>query len=158
MQHTLSQASVTYQTKSMGLFNSVGQFKEVKAAIDFNPQHPEHGNISASLKVASLDSKNKMRDDHLKSKDFFEAEVYPEIHIQSASIHHQKDDQYIGDFTFKIKNKTKQLTIPFTYTGTANQGLFNTEFNIKRTDFNIGSKNFMTGNDIKVTIAVQTMY
>ena len=84
---------------------------------------PEAGISGAEAKVtinaSSIDTRNADRDGHLKSNDFFDMETYPELTFVSTSIAANGDGgvDVTGDLT--IKGKTKSITIPFDYEGTA---------------------------------------
>ncbi|GAB2703586.1 YceI family protein [Mucilaginibacter koreensis] len=155
--HTVTKSLVTYQIKNMG-FNTDGKFGDVKADIDFDKAHPETSSISAAIEVNSLDSDNEMRDNHLKGADYFDAARHPQITMKSVSIKPVKGNTYTGVFALTIKGKTKNVTMPFTYTENGNTGTFNGSFTLKRTDFGIGGKSLMMADDAKVTVNVQTTF
>jgi len=56
------------------------------------------------------------RDTHLRSKDFFEVETFPDMTFKSTKVEKKGDMWNVtGDFT--LKGVTKQVTIPFTVNG-----------------------------------------
>lgn len=153
----VTKSTVAYQIKNMG-FNTSGSFGGLQADINFDKAHPETSSIEASIDVATLNSDNTMRDNHLKSEDYFDVAKYPKITMKSIAIKHKGGDNYVGTFNITIKNKTKELTMPFTYTETGNQGMFNGSFTIKRTNFGIGGKSMVLADDATVTVNVQTTF
>ncbi len=157
VKQTVGKSSVTYQVKNMG-FNSSGSFGGLQAAINFDKAKPESSSISASIEVSTLNSDNTMRDNHLKSEDYFDAARYPKIVMQSVSVKNEKGNNYLGVFNITIKDKTKQVNVPFTYTETGNQGAFKGTFAIKRSYFGIGGKSMMLADDVTITVDVQTTF
>lgn len=157
VKHTVTKYSVTYQIKNLG-FNTTGTFGGLQADINFDKNHPDSGSISASIDVNTLNSENTMRDNHLKSEDYFDAAKYPRITMTSTSIKHKGGNNYVGTFNITIKDKTKEVVMPFTYTESGNQGTFTGTFTIKRTDFGIGGKSMMMADDARVTLEVQTTF
>lgn len=78
----------------------------------------EDPSLTVTIQVASVDTRNEDRDNHLRSADFFDVENYPTITFTSHN-YEIKDDvaEITGDLT--IKDVTRQLTIPFEYQGEA---------------------------------------
>lgn len=68
-----------------GLMTVKGHFDRYSGTLDL------HGRpaITLTIEAASLDTGNKKRDEHLRSKDFFDAERHPEIRFVSdtATLH-----------------------------------------------------------------------
>lgn len=157
VKHTVTKYSITYQIKNLG-FNSTGTFGGLQAEIAFDKNRPDSSSMMASIDVSTLNSDNTMRDNHLKSEDYFDVAKYPKILMKSTTIRRKGGDEYIGTFNITIKDKTKEITMPFTYTETGNAGTFKGAFTIKRTDFGIGGKSMMMADDAKVMLEVHTTF
>jgi len=73
--------------------------------------------LEVTLKTSSINTNNKVRDDHLRSDDFLNAEKYPEIHFIAKSFKKKRGDKYEvkGDLT--IRDVTKEVTLIAEYTG-----------------------------------------
>ena len=89
-----------------------------------------------------------MRDDHLRSADFFEVEKYPRMTFKSASVKKTAQNKYriTGDAT-TLYGITKPVTMELWYRGTienpqskAVTAGFQLTGVLKRSDFNIGPK------------------
>ena len=70
-------SSIRLTTKSMGLIPVKGAFREVGG----HGGVAEDGRVSGTVTVAaaSIDTRNKRRDTHLRSADFFNCEAHPDI-------------------------------------------------------------------------------
>lgn len=64
--------------------------------------------ISGTADVTTLTTGNKMRDKHLQSSDFFDAEKYPEMSFTCDEIV-KKDDKYYAKGTLQIKDVKKTV-------------------------------------------------
>jgi polyisoprenoid-binding protein YceI len=96
-------------TKVRGSFNNfTGQ-----AHLDFAA--PEQSTVNLVLEVASIDTRNDQRDEHLRTNDFFDAATYPEITFRSSRIEHRSGDNYrlSGDLTIKDLTRSVDLDIDF---------------------------------------------
>jgi polyisoprenoid-binding protein YceI len=100
-------------TKVRGAFNVF----EGTAHIDGND--PSKSSATVSIDVASVDTRQPQRDDHLRTNDFFDAPTYPKITFVSTSAEKVDDQTFrlTGDLT--IKDVTKSISIDFEYNGSA---------------------------------------
>lgn len=96
-----------------------GAFNEIDGSGYFNADDPADSELSVSIQVASIDSRNADRDGHLLSADFFDAEVYPTISFASTGIVAAGDDRFevTGDLT--LKDQTHPVTFDVELAGTA---------------------------------------
>jgi polyisoprenoid-binding protein YceI len=73
-------STIEFKSKSMwGLAPVKGRFKEYGGDGQITDTQTVFGRID--IKVASVDTKIRRRDDHLRSADFFEAEKFPDISV-----------------------------------------------------------------------------
>lgn len=86
-----------------------GTLGDVSATINFDVSDLSKGSISGTVNVSTLDTKNKMRNKHLKSDDYFDIENYPTMTFRSASIS-EKDGAFFIKGKLKIKSTEKQTT------------------------------------------------
>jgi polyisoprenoid-binding protein YceI len=95
-----------------------GAFNEFEGAISFDGDNPANATAQVTIKVASIDTRNGQRDEHLRGNDFLAMESYPEITFVATELRPTEDGlELTGDLT--IRGVTRQITIPFTYEGTA---------------------------------------
>lgn len=107
---------IGFKIRHMGLINVPGAFKDFTGQIDFNAEDPKRSSVDFAVKMKSVDTRVDARDNHLRSKDFFEVEKYPEMKFKSKSIE-KKANRYIvkGDLT--MKDVTKEIEIPVSIYG-----------------------------------------
>jgi polyisoprenoid-binding protein YceI len=99
-----------FEVKHLGIAFVDGQFKtlegnvESATATDFN-----NAKINFSIDVNSIDTRVEMRDNHLKSDDFFSAAKFPTMKLANATLK-GNDGKYTltGDLT--IRDVTKKVT------------------------------------------------
>ena len=65
--------------------------------------------ISANIQVASIDTDNGPRDEHLRSKAFFDAMVFPQITFTSTSIEKNEMGQYLIKGLLMIKGVSREV-------------------------------------------------
>ncbi len=73
-----SKSTIGLRSKSMwGLAPVKGVFRQVSGQGTVSPAGDVSGTVTVS--AASIDTKNKKRDTHLRSDDFFDGDTYPDI-------------------------------------------------------------------------------
>lgn len=125
------------------IFDVDGEFRQYEVEIDGDPAKPETVKVRASIDVASIDTKNAKRDNHLRSPDFFDAEKHPKITFASTSVR-SKSDQLIVKGQLSMHGKTKEVTIPFKVANGKNGAgvpttTYKGKLTIDRNDFGIGT-------------------
>lgn len=93
-----------------------GEFSDYTATIKADPANRTVQSIEATIKVASIDTRNKKRDDHLRSPDFFDAANHPAMTFKSTKVVGKGDDITVyGDLT--IRGTTKQVALKGGFAG-----------------------------------------
>lgn len=118
-----------------------GRFNDVKGFFVLDNDLSK-AQVEVTVPISSLDTGVKKRDDHLKSKDFFDAKKYPTMTFKSKKFTGNVTEfQVVGDLT--IKNVTKEVTLDGKYTGSVKDTWGNIRAavqatgKVNRRDFNI---------------------
>jgi polyisoprenoid-binding protein YceI len=152
--NNLTKASVTFKIKNMGI-STGGKIGAVQADIKFIPDDLGKSKIEAVAESASINTDNEMRDNHLKGEDYFDVAKYPKITMRSISFKHNSGNNYTGQFNLTIKDKTKQVTVPFTYTDAGGTASVKGSFKINRRDFGIGGSSLVLADEAIITIEAE---
>jgi polyisoprenoid-binding protein YceI len=80
-----SQTSIEFHTKAMWVLNVKGTFRAIEGGGTVGADGSTRGSIV--LDAASVDTKKKKRDDHLRTKDFFEVDAFPTITFTVTGAH-----------------------------------------------------------------------
>jgi polyisoprenoid-binding protein YceI len=96
-----------------------GSFTDFAGTAVLDAEDPTRSHAEVTIQVASVDTGNAQRDEHLRTNDFFDAATYPEIRFVSTKAESVGDDNYrlTGDLT--IKGITHQVAVDFEFTGLA---------------------------------------
>ena len=150
-QSTVTRSSITFKTKNLGI-GVDGSVGGLQATIHFNPNNLADASFDASVDVKTLTTDNSMRDGHLKSDEFFDVARYPKILLKSVAIKHKSGNRYTGQFNLTIKNKTKTVEIPFTYTAKGALSDFTGSFRINRLDYGVGDTSLTLSDEVTISI------
>lgn len=94
------------------LFSNVpGKFDDFTGMIQFDEANPEQSSVEVDIKTASIDTGVKMRDDDLRSPNFFDATKYPETTFKSKSVKATGNNTFdvTGDLT--MHGVTKEVVL-----------------------------------------------
>ena len=107
-------SEVAFKVKHMMISTVTGHFEDFSATAKTNGDDFSKAVVEFSAKTASVNTKNKDRDGHLQSDDFFNSEKYPELKFVSKSFDGEK---LVGDLT--IRDVTKEVTLNAEFNGVA---------------------------------------
>ena len=150
-----------------------GTFDDYEINLTFDAENPGNSSVRVTIDVASINTGNERRDNHLRSGDFFEAEAYPKMTFVSTSVRQTGADQLValGDLT--IKGVTRQIELPITLLGVMDVpeemqqmlggvqriASFSADAKLNRKDFGVGVGNWaatmVVGGEVTVGIAVE---
>lgn len=78
--------NIGFKVKHMMVAQVNGRFSEYDAQLEMTGENFEEAKLKFTAKTASIDTNNSERDEHLRSPDFFNARMHPEIRFQSYRI------------------------------------------------------------------------
>lgn len=145
---------------------SKGKFNDFKGSITYDAKKPGATKVEATIQVASIDTENERRDNHLKSADFFDVEKYPTITFKSKKAEKKGDLLHItGDLT--MHGVTKEVVLPVEVLGVGMHPMakapvagFSSEITLKRSEFGVNSWTDMAGvlgDEVKVSLLIEAV-
>jgi len=111
--YTIDKAHTTigFAVRHMMVSNVKGSFGEFEGTIEFDENDPSSMKASAVIQVASIDTANEKRDDHLRNEDFFDAPQFPTITFETTRVEGELPNlTLVGNLT--MKGVTKEVSIP----------------------------------------------
>jgi len=151
-------SAVTFTVRHMGISNVTGRIPAVSGTIVYDPADPAKSSVDAVIKTASVDTGVGMRDNDLRSANYFDSSKFPEASFKSKRIEKRGDHLVaIGDFT--LKGVTKEIELPFDLakadTPRGPVYGFTTETTLNRKDYNVNGGGPVVGDNIKLEISVE---
>jgi polyisoprenoid-binding protein YceI len=160
-------SNLDFSIRHMMIAKVKGTFHTFEAEIEADPEDITSANISVSVDLSSIDTRNKDRDAHLRSADFFDVDNNPKMTFQSTKITKTGDGEYdvVGDLT--IHGVTKSETLSITYEGGGkdpwgNEKVgFSGQGSIKRSDFGLTynaaleTGGVLIADEVKISIEIE---
>lgn len=134
-----------FEVKHMSISTVKGYFSDFSAEVTYAKKDYSDMIIKVTAKVASINTGVEMRDNHLRSADFFDAEKYPEMTFLSSRIERLDDHnaKLYGQLT--LHGITKPVELYITHSGTVVNPMnkqetagFRISGSIDRKEYNLG--------------------
>lgn len=159
-------SEIGFSVKHMMISKVKGSFESFEAVVEANEEDLSGALIDFKINVASINTNNEDRDNHLRSADFFDVENYPEIKFSANDIT-KKGSEYelTGDLT--IKGVTRPVTFEVEYGGKGTNPwgqevvAFSAEGKVNRRDFGLTwnqaleTGGVLVGEDIKISLELE---
>ena len=140
-------SKLTFTVTHLGISDVSGLFKNFDVKIASSKDDFSDATFDLSADVASVNTEVEMRDNHLKSADFFDAEKYPKLTFKSTALQPAGKNRYKLTGNLTLHGVTKPVTMDLLYRGTVENPMskkatsgFQVTGTIKRSDFGIGEK------------------
>lgn len=156
--HSAAQFSVRH----MGISTVRGTFKKVEGTVQYDSADPTKTAIDVTIDAASLDTRNDMRDNDLRSDHFFDVAKYPTLTFKSKRVEPGSSGKYkvTGDLT--IHGVTKEVVLDVEGPtgpikdprGNSHMGASATT-SVKRSDFGMTWGTGMVGDEAQITLDVE---
>ncbi|MFB3162412.1 YceI family protein [Neobacillus sp. 179-J 1A1 HS] len=162
-----SHSNVGFEVKHMMVSKVKGQFESYTAEVEAaDLSDLTTASIAFKLDVASINTRNDDRDNHLRSADFFDVENNPTIEFTSSNITKDGDNYRVtGDLTIKEVTKPVTFSVEFNGKGTNPWGVevygFEAETKINREEFGLTwnaaleTGGVLVGKDIKIKVELE---
>lgn len=130
-------SEITFKVRHMMISNVKGSFTDFTSELVSEDDTFKNVKVKTIIKTDSVNTNNADRDNHLKSEDFFNVAVNPEITFESNSL----NDEITGNLT--INGITKPVTLDVEFGGINvdpwgnTKAGFSFEGKIKRSDFGL---------------------
>ena len=136
-----------------------GLFKNFDVTITTTKPDFSDAMFDLSADAASINTEVEMRDNDLKSANYFDVATYPKITFRSTSIMPDGQNKFKLTGNLSMHGVTKPVTMNLWFRGTTENPMskkkdagFKLTGNLKRSDFNIGSKtsSAIVSDDIEI--------
>jgi polyisoprenoid-binding protein YceI len=161
-------SSVEFAVKHMGIATVRGRFHEFDGTVEVG-DHLAGSTVRGSVAVASIDTGDAQRDEHLRGPDFFDAERYPQITFESTRIEpiDAESSRVFGNLT--MHGITREIRVEVVFQGTDTDPWGNERIGLEgvsvlnRSDFDmkfnqaLGSGNALVGDKVSIALDVSAV-
>lgn len=163
----VAHSEIGFSVKHLMIAKVKGVFHQFEASIEADPTDLTTADIEFAIDLASVDTRNSDRDNHLKSADFFDGENHPKLLFKARKIVRTGEDEYeiTGDVT--LRGVTRSETFKATFEGAGkdpwgNEKVgFSASGSLKRSDYGLTynavleTGGVLIGDEVKVSIEIE---
>jgi polyisoprenoid-binding protein YceI len=110
---------IGFSVRHMMVTTVRGQFRSYRGTMNLDPRDFTRSTFEGEIDVASIDTGNPDRDNHLRTNDFFDAPNHPKIKFRSTRIEAKGENEYTVHGTITIRGVEKPLALQVEYLGTS---------------------------------------
>jgi polyisoprenoid-binding protein YceI len=140
-------SKLTFSITHLGISDVAGLFKNFDVTITSSKADFSDAVFELSADASSIDTEVEMRDNHLRTADFFDVANHPTMTFKSSGIKKVGKEKYKLTGNLTLRGITKPVTMDLWYRGTIENPMskaptsgFQLTGKIKRSDFDFGSK------------------
>lgn len=146
--------------------NVPGRFSQFSGTFVFDEKAVENSSVDVTIDVASVDTDNPKRDEHLRSADFFDVATHPQMTFKSVKVRKLDGQRFAVDGNLTLRGVTKPVTLDVEFLGThpgMGSGLrvgFAASAKINRQEFGVNwnkaldQGGFLLGDDVRIDINI----
>lgn len=135
-----------------------GSFARFAARIDFDPDQPAAGSISADIDLGSVDTQYAERDEYLRDPEWFHIARWPEAQFRATAIEPAAAG-FVARGELTLRGVTQPVELPFTFTTTPAGARLEGTASLLRLDFGVGTGDWTNtqwvGNEVQVMVNLQ---
>jgi polyisoprenoid-binding protein YceI len=158
-------SSVEFSVKHLGIATVRGNFNEFEGTLEVGDDL-ESARAYGTVQCASVSTNEDQRDNHLRSEDFFHAEVHPELSFASTAIRPVDDDTFEIEGDLTMRGVTRPITLRAELQGTESDPWGNERVGLEVTGqlhrgdwgmtFNqaLGSGNMLVSDRVKLSLDI----
>jgi polyisoprenoid-binding protein YceI len=144
-----------------------GEFQDFAIDLNLEEEHPEAATVEARVKTASVNTRDALRDGHLRSPDFFKSDEYPEMVFKSTRVVRTGKTKAKLHGALTIRDVTKPVVLDVIYLGSSKsrwgttKAGFEASTKINREDWGltwnaaVEAGGWLVGKDITINIEAE---
>lgn len=113
-----SHSHVGFKVRHLMVSKTRGRFATFDATVTVAEQ-PLASSVQVSVDLASIDTRDPQRDEHLRSGDFFDVAAHPTMTYRSTGVRETGAGRFAVDGELRLRGITRPLTLDVTFDGTA---------------------------------------
>lgn len=160
-------AEVAFAVRHLMLATVRGRFGTVSGTVEIDEARPERSSVDVTIDVTSIDTRQEMRDNHLRSADFFDVANHPTLTFKSKRVEGDITGEFrvTGDLT--IRGTARPVTLDVSLEGRGRdpwgneRAGFEAKGKISRSEFGLTWNQALetggvaVGDEVKISIDVE---
>jgi polyisoprenoid-binding protein YceI len=159
--------SINFAIRHMMVSKTRGSFGDFDGWFVYKADEPQTWHAEVTIQVASIDTGNEDRDNHLRSPDFFDVEKYPTMTFEATGVDMESEDEGTLRGNLTIRDITRPIELELEILGEVTDPWGNTragfsaEGEIDRKDWgltwnkSLDTGGVVVGDDVDIELEIE---
>jgi polyisoprenoid-binding protein YceI len=164
-----SHSSAEFVVRHLVVSKVKGRFTTFDGKIEIDGNDPLASSVTATIELASVDTHDEKRDEHLRSADFFDVENHPTMTFVSRKVVPDGGDDYKVEGDLSIRGVTRPVVLDLEFNGQSadpwggTRAGFSATTEINRRDFGlewnmvVDSGAALVGEKVKIALEIEAV-
>lgn len=160
-------SQVMFRIKHLGISSVTGRFDKFEGMFSFDPKNIAGSTATAAIDIASINTNQNKRDDHLRSCDFFCNNDFPKMEFKTKSVNDLGGNKMRITGELTMRGVTKEIVLDGEFVGEAKgphgdeRAAFLASGKLNRKDFGLKWNDLtetggvLVGDDVTITLEVE---
>jgi len=104
-------SEIKFTLRHLVLASITGRVRRWQGTVHIDRQDPSHSSVEVVIDARSLDTGEPERDEHIRSVEFLNTEVHPEIRFSSTTVVPEGSARYLVQGDLTIRTVTRKVTL-----------------------------------------------
>jgi polyisoprenoid-binding protein YceI len=155
-------SAAQFAVRHLGISTVRGQFQKISGTVSYDAKDVSKSVVEVTIEAASVDTRVEMRDNDLRSANFFDVQKFPTITFKSKKVEAAGEGKLkvTGDLT--IRDVTKEVVLDVEGPtaavkdprGNLHMGA-SAATKVNRKDFGVSGAPAMVGDEVSITLDVE---
>jgi polyisoprenoid-binding protein YceI len=132
-----------------------GRFVHFDVMLNFDPLNPAGAKLRVSVNLEAADMSDPDMNAAIAGPDWFGVASFPIASYQSSEIVAVAPGQFLARGELDLKGVRQDVDVPFSWTGSGDTAEMRGELMLRRSDFDIGSGEWASGDQIGIDVKLQ---
>lgn len=146
------QSKVSFSIKNFGI-RTEGTLAGLQGTMEMDPSGTNPRSISLSVDAQTINTNNRMRDNHLRKSEYFDVARHPRL-LFTANSFTKTTNGFLVKGSLQIKGIAKNIEINCTTVREGNAYIFKGSFPINRRDFKVGGGSISLADELTVNFLI----
>lgn len=112
-------SEIQFTVRHMMISKVRGRFETFSGSVAYDEANPTNSTVDITIDTNSINTREGQRDGHLRSPDFFNAELYPVMTFKSTRVEQTAENKGKLSGNLTIRDTTKEVVLDVTFEGKA---------------------------------------
>jgi polyisoprenoid-binding protein YceI len=132
-----------------------GSFTDFDVRIEFDPEEPAGSSLRVTVALAGAGMGDSDMNEAIAAQEWFDVKGFPNAQYSSNDIVESAPGSYVVHGVLVLKGIRRDVDVPFLWSESGDLATMRGEFMLKRTDFNIGTGEWASGEQIGIDVVVR---